>query len=304
MKNFKKSLVSSLFTSLRLPISFLFPSFVVKTPILQKTKPLNSPLRNPQPPPPPRHYPFSPPRLAKLPLQSAPRIMEATIPFHHNQLHNLLVCPLNLRPQDRRLAVERTTPAPPIVVVSPDNSDQGSVGYGSPERLSIGLEPGGSATPPRTSPLNRLRGPKDTIPIVGKPPRKQRSSRFVVTEKVEIERLPPFMGLLYHLRKSTVSHHRFRNPPKRASSTFRKKLHQCHVLFDFNDASSELKGKQIKAQTLHEMLEYITTQRGVILENIYPEVVKMVRSTLLLLTLQGLNGTKFATNLFRSIPSL
>lgn len=35
------------------------------------------------------------------------------------------------------------------------------------------------------------------------------------------------------------------------------------------------------------MLEYITTQRGVILENIYPEVVKMVRSTFLLLILQG-----------------
>lgn len=30
------------------------------------------------------------------------------------------------------------------------------------------------------------------IPV--KPPRKQRSSRFVITEKVEIEKLPPFMG--------------------------------------------------------------------------------------------------------------
>lgn len=49
------------------------------------------------------------------------------------------------------------------------------------------------------------------------------------------------------------------------------------MLFDFNDASAELKGKQIKAQTLHEMLEYITTQRGVITENVYPEVVNMVR---------------------------
>lgn len=117
--------------------------------------------------------------------------------------------------------------------------------------------------------MNRLRGPKDTIPIVGKPPRKQRSSRFVVTEKVEIERLPPFME----------------TPPSERPQLFIKKLHQCHVLFDFNDASSELKGKQIKAQTLHEMLEYITTQRGVISENIYPEVIKM-----------------FATNLFRSIP--
>ena len=57
---------------------------------------------------------------------------------------------------------------------------------------------------------------------------------------------------------------------------FIRKLHQCAVVFDFNDANADLKGKQIKTQTLHEMLEYITTQRGVITENIYPEVVKMV----------------------------
>jgi serine/threonine-protein phosphatase 2A regulatory subunit B' len=30
--------------------------------------------------------------------------------------------------------------------------------------------------------------------MVGKPPRKQRSSRFVVNEKVDIEKLPTFMG--------------------------------------------------------------------------------------------------------------
>jgi serine/threonine-protein phosphatase 2A regulatory subunit B' len=183
-------------------------------------------------------------------------------------------------PQDRRLVVDRATPAPPIVVVSPDNSDQSSrnsTGYGSPERLSIGLEPGGSATPPRTSPLNRLRGPKDTIPIVAKPPRKQRSSRFVVTEKVEIERLAPFLGLSYPFSILSLSHRASETPPSERPQLFIKKLHQCHVLFDFNDASSELKGKQIKAQTLHEMLEYITTQRGVISESIYPEVVKMVR---------------------------
>lgn len=58
---------------------------------------------------------------------------------------------------------------------------------------------------------------------------------------------------------------------------FVRKLRQCSVIFDFNDASAELRGKQIKAQTLHEMLDYITTQRGVITEAIYPEVVAMVR---------------------------
>jgi serine/threonine-protein phosphatase 2A regulatory subunit B' len=66
---------------------------------------------------------------------------------------------------------------------------------------------------------------------------------------------------------------------------FVRKLRQCSVVFDFNDASQELKGKQVKAQTLHEMLDYITSQRGVITEQIYPEVVAM-----------------FAANLFRSIP--
>lgn len=73
-------------------------------------------------------------------------------------------------------------------------------------------------------------------------------------------------------------------PPSERPQLFIKKLHQCRVLFDFNDASAELKGKQIKAQTLHEMLEYITTQRGIITENIYPEVVGMVSSTTLVLS--------------------
>ena len=65
--------------------------------------------------------------------------------------------------------------------------------------------------------------------------------------------------------------------PGERPQLFVRKLHQCAVLFDFNDANAELKGKQVKTQTLHELLEYITTQRGVITDNIYPEVVKMVR---------------------------
>ncbi|KIK49369.1 hypothetical protein CY34DRAFT_314772 [Suillus luteus UH-Slu-Lm8-n1] len=175
-------------------------------------------------------------------------------------------------PSDRRYpSTGNPTPIPPIVVVSSDPASDlapRSGPYSSPERSTIGLD--ANSTPPRANTLNRLRsGPRDTIPIVGKPPRKQRSSRFVVTEKVDIEKLPPFSD----------------TPLTERSLLFIKKLNQCRVLFDFNDASAELKGKQIKAQTLHEMLEYITTQRNVITENIYPEVVNM-----------------FAVNLFRSIP--
>ena len=77
-----------------------------------------------------------------------------------------------------------SAPAPPIVVVSPDPSPPETI-----ERTSLTGEP----APSRNSALSRLRsGPKDMIPV--KPPRKQRSSRFVITEKVEIEKLPPFMG--------------------------------------------------------------------------------------------------------------
>lgn len=81
-----------------------------------------------------------------------------------------------------------------------------------------------------------------------------------MTEKVEIEKLPSFADVR----------------PEQRNELFVQKLQQCRVLFDFNDASSDLEGKQIKSQTLHEMLEYITSQRGVITESIYPEVVSMV----------------------------
>ncbi|KAG9041385.1 hypothetical protein FS837_012327, partial [Tulasnella sp. UAMH 9824] len=159
------------------------------------------------------------------------------------------------------------SPPPSIVVSASTEMPPDPMPLQSPLGKSLGGD-----TPPRASTLNRLRSPqgtpKDTIPLV-KPPRKQRSSRFVTPEKVDIEKLPSF---------SEVAH-------SDRPELFVRKLNQCSVVFDFNDASSELKGKQIKAAALHDMLEYITTQRGVITENVYPEVVKM-----------------FATNLFRSIP--
>lgn len=48
------------------------------------------------------------------------------------------------------------------------------------------------------------------------------------------------------------------------------------MLFDFENPSADMEGKQIKTQTLHEILDYITAQRNVITENVYPEVISMV----------------------------
>lgn len=58
---------------------------------------------------------------------------------------------------------------------------------------------------------------------------------------------------------------------------FIQKLRQCCVLFDFvSDPLSDIKYKEVKRCALHEMVEFITTQRGVLTEPIYPEAVSMV----------------------------
>ncbi len=59
---------------------------------------------------------------------------------------------------------------------------------------------------------------------------------------------------------------------------FVQKLRQCCVLFDFvTDPLSDLKYKEVKRAGLNEMVEYITHNRDVVTESIYPEAVIMVR---------------------------
>jgi serine/threonine-protein phosphatase 2A regulatory subunit B' len=64
-----------------------------------------------------------------------------------------------------------------------------------------------------------------------------------------------------------------------------QKIDQCNVIFDFNDASGDMKSKEIKRLALHELLDYVANNRQVITEPMYPRVVEM-----------------FSKNLFRPIP--
>lgn len=57
---------------------------------------------------------------------------------------------------------------------------------------------------------------------------------------------------------------------------FCKKLQQCCVLFDFLDCVADLKGKEIKRAALNELVESVATSRGVLIEPLYPEAIKMV----------------------------
>jgi hypothetical protein len=101
------------------------------------------------------------------------------------------------------------SPHHPVSTPSPSLGNRGSaVNSGSPTSPTSptsahpihGLNRD-NATPPRAGPIGRLRQtsgspatPRDTIPIA-RSPRRQRSSRFHVTERVELQRLPSFTGM-------------------------------------------------------------------------------------------------------------
>lgn len=51
------------------------------------------------------------------------------------------------------------------------------------------------------------------------------------------------------------------------------------VICDFSDPSAELQEKEIKRQTLQELLEYVGSHIGILTsEAPYPEIVKMVNT--------------------------
>jgi len=114
----------------------------------------------------------------------------------------------------------------------------------------------------------RLKNQKDSGIPVQRAPKRSTSSRFNITEKIELEKLPQFGEVTLAERQDL----------------FVRKIQQCCVLFDFNDVFADLTGKDIKRQTLTELVEYVSSNRGVITEQLYPEVVRM-----------------FSVNLFRTL---
>jgi len=65
--------------------------------------------------------------------------------------------------------------------------------------------------------------------------------------------------------------------PEERTNLFIRKIEQCCYIFEFADPMSDLKAKEIKRSALNEILDYISNNRGILTEQIYPEVVRMVR---------------------------
>lgn len=66
---------------------------------------------------------------------------------------------------------------------------------------------------------------------------------------------------------------------------FCRKLQLCSATFDFNDATQHVKEKELKRQTLLELVDYVNTGSGKFVEAVFDDIAKML-----------------AANLFRALP--
>lgn len=120
---------------------------------------------------------------------------------------------------------------------------------------------------PPTTQLTKI---KYSGPTHIKKDKRQNSSRFNVSKNRELQKLTPMKDA----------------PANEREQLFIQKIQQCGVLFDFvQDPLSDLKWKEVKRAALNEMVEYVSQNRGILTEHIYPEAIQM-----------------FAGNLFRTLP--
>lgn len=154
---------------------------------------------------------------------------------------------------------------PPSVVISP--SAPHIPPPGAQETMPHDLAPPKHGQ--KSMMFDRLQTTPRDVPEGIRTPKRQHSSRFDISPQRELEKLPGFHEV----------------PPNRRQDLFMQKIDQCNIIFDFNDASADMKSKEIKRLALHELLDYVANNRQVITEAMYPRVVDM-----------------FSKNLFRPIP--
>ncbi|KAI9733467.1 MAG: Serine/threonine-protein phosphatase 2A 56 kDa regulatory subunit delta isoform [Claussenomyces sp. TS43310] len=159
----------------------------------------------------------------------------------------------------------RNGPLPPSVIISP--SAPHIPPPGAAETMPTDLAPPKAGQ--KSSMYDRLQTTPKDVPEGIRTPKRQHSSRFDISPQRELEKLPGFHEV----------------PPNRRQDLFMQKIDQCNVIFDFNDATGDMKSKEIKRLALHELLDYVANNRQVITEPMYPRVVDM-----------------FSKNLFRPIP--
>ncbi|CCH58273.1 hypothetical protein TBLA_0A04800 [Henningerozyma blattae CBS 6284] len=104
---------------------------------------------------------------------------------------------------------------------------------------------------------------------IRKTPQRHSSSRFEPSKYTQLTKLPNFDEV----------------PVEDRFNLFLSKVDQSNTMFDFNDPSFDIQGKEIKRITLQELIEFIVTNRFTFSQEMYEHVIFM-----------------FKINLFRPIP--
>lgn len=69
-------------------------------------------------------------------------------------------------------------------------------------------------------------------------------------------------------------------PSSEKQNLFIRKLNLCCVVYDFSDPTKSLKEKDIKRQTLLELVDYVSSPNGKFAENAMQEIIKMISANL------------------------
>ncbi|KAK9453604.1 phosphatase 2A regulatory B subunit-domain-containing protein [Dipodascopsis uninucleata] len=138
---------------------------------------------------------------------------------------------------------------------------------GATETMPGDLSAPRHASAQRSPTFDRLKG--GITDELATPARRHHSSRFEISAKRELDKLPGFHEV----------------PPSSRQELFFQKIEQCNVMFDFSDPSSDIRSKEVKRMALNELFDFVSTTRMTFTEQMYASVVDM-----------------FARNLFRPIP--
>lgn len=167
-----------------------------------------------------------------------------------------------------------------VVETSQPVATQSSTAISTPAVGDFNNSPKGSPTSPSGIDIPRLSHSFEKLPTptklnpdteldMIKIPQRHSSSRFEPSRYAQLTKLPNF---------DDVS-------PEETITLFIAKVDQCITMFDFNDPSFDIQGKEIKRITLQELIEFIVTNRFTYTHEMYSHVVAM-----------------FKINLFRPIP--
>ena len=69
-------------------------------------------------------------------------------------------------------------------------------------------------------------------------------------------------------------------PPSERQALFVKKLHLCTYTFDFGDANAMVREKEVKRQTLLELVDYVNVGQGKFTEAVQDDIHNMLVSNL------------------------